>query len=149
MPWPARPAHHWPMTSTPQAAAAATKDLELPPGDDERVVGFGVMGLPFANGHYLAFRDFPATSFAPGYLSVWHRTPDGVWTFYATTPGPQSCSRYFSSATPVEPVVCDITSRWVTPWSLAISIEGVLDWRVDITTTPATRLLSVVGSTMP
>jgi hypothetical protein len=24
-----------------------------------------VMGLPFAGGHYLAFRDFPATSFSP------------------------------------------------------------------------------------
>ena len=107
------------MKTTPQVAAEATKYLPLPDGDDERVVGFGVMGLPFANGHYLAFRDFPETSFSPAYLSVWHRTPDGVWTFYATTPGPQSCSRYFSSATPVDPVVCGITSRWVTPWSLA------------------------------
>ena len=119
------------------------------PGDDERVVGFGVMGLPFANGHYLAFRDFPETSFSPAYLSVWHRTPDGVWTFYATTPGPQSCSRYFSSATPIDPVVCDIESRWVTPWSLAISIDGVLDWRVDIKTTPATRLMSVIAGSIP
>jgi hypothetical protein len=83
------------MKTTPQAAAAATAHTELPSGDDERVVGFGVMGLPFASGHYLAFRDFPVTSFAPAYLSVWHRTPDGEWTFYATTPGPQSCSRYF------------------------------------------------------
>ena len=61
------------------------------------------MGLPFASGHYLAFRDFPASSFSPAYLSVWHRDPGGDWTFYATTPGPQSCSRYFSSATPVRP----------------------------------------------
>jgi hypothetical protein len=137
------------MTTTPQAAAEATKTMPLPDGDDERVVGFGVMGLPFANGHYLAFRDFPATSFAPAYLSVWHRTPDGVWTFYATTPGPQSCSRYFSSATPVDPVVCPIESQWVTPWSLAISIDGVLDWRVDITATTATRLMSAVGMRIP
>ena len=26
-------------------------------------------------------------SFAPAYLSVWHRDPAGNWTFYATTPG--------------------------------------------------------------
>ena len=123
--------------------------MALPPGDDERVVGFGVMGLPFANGHYLAFRDFPATSFAPAYKSVWHRTPDGVWTFYATTPGPQSCARYFSSATAVDPVVCDIQSRWLTPWSLLISIDGLLEWRVDATTTPATRLMSAVGGRLP
>ncbi len=137
------------MNTTPQSAAAATKTMPLPDGDEERVVGFGVMGLPFANGHYLAFRDFPETSFSPAYLSVWHRTPDGVWTFYATTPGAQSCSRYFSSATPVDPVVCDIKSQWITPWSLAISIDGVLDWRVDITTTWATRLMSAVGGAIP
>jgi hypothetical protein len=135
--------------NTPAAAAAASKHLDLPAGDDERVVGFGVMGLPFANGHYLAFRDFPETSFSPAYLSVWHRTPDGVWTFYATTPGPQSCSRYFSSATPVDPVVCEIRSTWVTPWSLLICIEGLLDWRVDFQTTWATRLMSVIGGRMP
>ena len=143
-----RPQHNR-MTTTPQAAAAATKHLDLPPGEDERVVGFGVMGLPFANGHYLAYRDFPATSFSPAYLSVWHRTPDGVWTFYATTPGPQSCSRYFSSVTAVDPVVCDITATWLTPWSLLISIEGLLDWRVDIKTTGATRLMSAIGGRMP
>jgi hypothetical protein len=107
------------------------------------------MGLPFANGHYLAFRDFPATSFSPAYKSVWHRDPDGVWTFYATTPGPQSCSRYFSSVTAVDPVVCDIESTWITPWSLQISIAGLLDWRVDVKKTAATRLMSVIGGHMP
>ncbi|MCI4674070.1 methyltransferase family protein [Candidatus Mycolicibacterium alkanivorans] len=116
----------------------------LPFGDDERVVGFGVMGLPFASGHYLAYRDFPATSFSPGYRSVWHRHPDGVWTFYATTPGPLSCARYFSSATPAEPVQCDIEASWPRAWSLAVSIAGVLgQWRTipfviwDLTYPPA------------
>ncbi len=148
MPADGRSPDHCRMT-TPQAAAAATKHLALPTGDDERVVGFGVLGLPFASGHYLAFRDFPATSFSPAYLSVWHRTPDGVWTFYATTPGPQSCSRYFSSVTPVDPVVCDIRSTWTTPWTLRVSIDGLLDWRVDVTRTAATRLMSVIGGHMP
>jgi hypothetical protein len=143
------PSHHGRMTTTPQAAAAATKYLDLPSGDDERVVGFGVMGLPFVNGHYLAYRDFPATSFSPAYRSVWHRTPAGVWTFYATTPGPQSCSRYFSSATPVDPVVCPIEATWITPWSLLISIEGQLNWRIDIRKTWATRVMSVIGGHLP
>lgn len=137
------------MTTTPQAAAAATKYMDLPSGDEERVVGFGVMGLPFAGGHYLAYRDFPATSFSPAYKSVWHRDPEGVWTFYATTPGPQSCSRYFSSVTPVDPVVCDIDATWVTPWSLLISIDGLVDWRVDVKATAATRLMSVIGGRVP
>jgi hypothetical protein len=135
--------------TSPQAAAAATAHLPLPDGDDERVLGFGVMGLPFASGHYLAYRDFPASSFAPAYRSVWHRTPDGEWTFYATTPGPQSCSRYFSSATSVAPVVCGVDAVWVTPWSLAISIDGQLDWRIDITTTAMTRLMTAVGTRLP
>jgi hypothetical protein len=121
----------------------------LPPGDDERVLGFGVMGLPFASGHYLAFRDFPVSSFSPAYRSVWHRDPAGEWTFYGTTPGPQSCSRYFSSATPVDPIVCDIDVTWPTPWSLMISIEGLLDWRVDIEATPATRLMTAIGGRLP
>jgi hypothetical protein len=123
--------------------------MDLPTGDDERVIGFGVMGLPFASGHYLAYRDFPATSFSPAYKSVWHRDPDGVWTFYATTRGPQSCSRFLSSVTSVDPVVCGIEATWVTPWSLLISVDGVLDWRVDIKTTRTTRLLSVIAGRMP
>jgi hypothetical protein len=28
----------------------------LPPGTDERFAGYGVMGLPFRGGHYLALR---------------------------------------------------------------------------------------------
>ena len=96
----------------------------LPPGDDERFVGFGIMGLPFANGHYLAMRQFPATTFAPPYLSVWHRDPSCNWTFYATTPGQQSCARYFSSATPNDAVQCDIDVTWIGPWSVHIDIPG-------------------------
>jgi hypothetical protein len=69
------------------AATAVLQNPKLPAGNDERFVGFGVLGLPFANGHYLALRHFPATSFSPGYRSVWYRDPDGLWTFYATTPG--------------------------------------------------------------
>jgi hypothetical protein len=63
----AQPSHHGHMQTfaTPQAGATASKLMDLPSGDDERVVGFGVMGLLFAGGHYLAFRDFPATSFSP------------------------------------------------------------------------------------
>jgi hypothetical protein len=36
------------------AAAAVLHNPALPPGDDERFAGFGVLGLPFASGHYLA-----------------------------------------------------------------------------------------------
>ena len=131
---------------TPQdTVAAVLANPMLPSGDDERFVGFGIMGLPFANGHYLAMRQFPATTFAPPYRSVWHRDPSCNWTFYATTPGQQSCARYFSSATPNDAVQCDIGVSWVSAWSVLIEIPGVLHWTVDLRATAATRLMSTIG----
>jgi hypothetical protein len=132
---------------TPQdTVAAVLANPMLPPGDDERFVGFGIMGLPFSNGHYLAMRQFPATTFAPPYLSVWHRDPSCNWTFYATTPGQQSCARYFGSATPNDAVQCDIDVSWVGPWSVVVEIPGMLHWTVDLQATRATRLMSTIGS---
>lgn len=144
--------HGGPMKRTRTPLAAATAVLAhptLPPGNDERFVGFGVMGFPFVSGHYLALRHFPATTFAPAYRSVWHRDPGGVWTFYATTPAEQSCARYFSSATPQDAVQCDIDVAWTDPWTLCVAIPGLLDWTIDIQATPATRLLSAVGQRLP
>ena len=90
-------------------------------------------------------RQFPATSFAPPYVSVWHRDPSCNWTFYATTPGQQSCARYFSSATPNDAVQCDISVSWVGPWSLYIEIPGLLQWTLELNATAATRLMSTIG----
>lgn len=131
------------------AATAVVQNPTLPAGDDERFVGYGVMGFPFTCGHYLALRYFPATTFSPGYRSVWHRDPAGVWTFYATTPGQQSCARYFSSATPNAAVQCAIDVAWTSPWSLLVGIAGVLEWHVDIRATPSTRLMSTIGGLLP
>jgi hypothetical protein len=121
----------------------------LPDGDDERFAGFGVMGLPFESGHYLALRHFPTASFAPAYLSVWHRDPAGNWTFYATTPAAQSCARYFSSATDNDAVQCDIDITWVTPWWFRVSIPGVLCWSVHMQSTFASRLLTNIAGRLP
>lgn len=137
-------------TVTPQAAVdAVTVRPTLPTGTDERVAGFGVMGLPFRSGHYLAFRHFPASSFSPAYHSVWHRDPSGTWTFYATTPAELSCSRYFSSATTVPAARSDIAMTWTGPWSLAITIPGLLEWTVDMTDTAVTRTMSRLGRFLP
>jgi hypothetical protein len=131
---------------TPQETVAAMlANPTLPPGDDERFVGFGIMGLPFSNGHYLAMRQFPAASFAPPYVSVWHRDPSCNWTFYATTPGQQSCARYFSSATPNPTAQCDIGVSWAGPSSVVIEIPGAMHWTVDLQATRATRLMSSIG----
>jgi hypothetical protein len=131
------------------AATAILNNPRLPAGDDERFVGFGVMGLPFASGHYLALRHFPGTSFASAHKSVWHRGPDGTWTFYATTPGPQSCARYFSSASSADAVQCDIDVDWVTPWSLFVKVAGLLEWQIHIRSTMSTRLMSAIGGRLP
>jgi hypothetical protein len=147
-----RPAKHRVMTKLRTPLDAATTVLQnptLPDGDDERFIGYGVMGFPFTSGHYLALRCLPATSFSPGYRSVWHRDPVGVWTFYATTPGHQSCARYFSSATPNAAVQCAIDVAWISPWSLLIGIEGLLEWQVDLDATISTRLMSTIGGSLP
>jgi hypothetical protein len=152
MRWTGGGAQHPCMTKirTPLAAVSAMlQDPRLPAGDDERFVGFGVLGLPFASGHYLALRCIPAASFAPGYRSVWHRDPAGVWTFYATAPGQLSCARYFSSVTSNDAVQCDIDVAWVTPWSLFIGIAGLLEWHFDIGAIPSTRLMSRIAPRLP
>ncbi|MDN4518134.1 MULTISPECIES: hypothetical protein [Mycolicibacterium] len=131
------------------AAEAVTAHPVLPAGDDERFVGFGIMGLPFAGGHYLALRQFPATTFAPAYVSVWHRDPACTWTFYATTPGQQSCARYFSSATPNDAVQCDIDVTWQSSWSVHIEIPKLLQWTVQLQNTWATRLMTSIGTRLP
>jgi hypothetical protein len=131
------------------AASAVLHNPALPPGDDERFAGFGVLGLPFASGHYLALRCIPTSTFAPSYRSVWHRDPAGVWTFYATSPGELSCSRYFSSATPRDAVQCDIDVAWVTPWSLFVGIAGLLEWQLDLGTSAFTRMMSGIAPRLP
>jgi hypothetical protein len=138
------------ITSTPQSAVSAvTAGAKLPAGTDDRVAGFGIMGLPFDTGHYLAYRCFPASSFSPAYRSVWHRDPDGRWTFYATTPAEQSCARYFSSATTVPAVQCPIAMTWTDPWLLTIAIPGSLRWTVAMASTATTRAVNRLGGSLP
>ena len=134
------------------AAAAVARDPHLPSGPDEAVTGFGVMGLPFASGHYLSLRDFPAASFLPGaagYRSVWHRDPAGAWTFYATSVPEHSCARYFSSATPNPAVVCPIEVTWTDDFTLSVDIPEILTWTIGLRRTVITGLFSRVGTRLP
>ena len=103
----------------------------LPSGDAERFAGYGVMGLPFASGHVLAIGRFPASSTGPGYSSVWHRTPSGVWTFSAAQVADQDCTRYFSAAVPtVTETETEIVVEWPGPDELRVRVPASdLDWR--------------------
>ncbi len=121
----------------------------LPAGTTERFAGYGVMGLPFASGHVLALRRFPASSIGPGYTSVWHRDPGGAWTFYTTVAPSQSCNRFFGNEV-AQAVVCDIELTWPGADTLSIKIErAALDWEAVLTAIPATRALNSVAQLMP
>jgi len=123
---------------------------ELPSGNEERFVGYGVMGLPFTSGHLLAMRRFPASSLGEGYTSVWHRDPQRRWTFYSDVPPQLACPRYFGSAV-AETLVSDIEITWRGPRDFTISIENDpgLNWRLSLAATPVTRLMSAIGSILP
>lgn len=132
-----------------EIARSITANPVLPSGEDETFAGYGVMGLPFASGHYLALRDLPATSFADGYRSVWHRDPAGHWRFFTTVPADLSCPRYFGAASDQAPTRSEIDVAWPSATSLRVSIDGVLDWHIEVGSTPGTRLMSSMGSLMP
>jgi hypothetical protein len=122
----------------------------LPGGNEERFVGYGVMGVPFTSGHLLAMRRWPASSLGEGYTSVWHRNPQGRWIFYTDVPPQLACPRYFGSAI-AEAVVRNIEVAWRGPRDFTVSIgdNPSLDWRLSLRETPATRLMNAMGSVLP
>jgi hypothetical protein len=123
---------------------------ELPSGNEERFVGYAVMGVPLTSGHLLAMRRWPASSLGEAYTSVWHRDPQGRWTFYTDVPPQLACPRYFGSAI-TEAAVRDIEIAWRGPQEFTVSIEDDprLDWRLSLMETPATRLMNAMGSVLP
>ena len=121
----------------------------LPPGDDERFTAYGVMGLPFASGHYLALRHITAISIADPYRAVWVRDPGGRWTFHTTAPAHLSCPRYFGAVNDHSHVRADIDIAWLGETSLLVRVAGVLDWTVDLTSTPVTAAMTAMGRRMP
>jgi hypothetical protein len=134
---------------------ALVADLEarpsLPRGTNERFAGYGVMGLPFASGHLLAMRRFPASSVGPGYRSVWHRDPHGAWTFFQDVGPDVACTRYFSAAV-TEVVKATIDISWRAPSGLSITVVGGghrLEWRMKLASSHATRLMNALGSVLP
>lgn len=116
--------------------------------DRERFSGYGVMGLPFASGHILALRRFPASSVGPGYTAIWHRDPDGRWTFYADVQPMQSCNRFFGAA--VDGFrEAQISVTWTGPRALKVAIPGELEWTVELKATAVTRIMNAMGSLTP
>jgi hypothetical protein len=124
-------------------------DPAVPAGDGDRFSGYGVMGQPFRSGHVLALRRFPASSLGYGYSSVWHRDPNGKWTFWSDNSPDASCARFFGRA--VEWVrVAPIRITWSGPRRFRVVVgDGAIDWSVELVATPATLLLSAVEACLP
>ena len=107
------------------------------------------MGLPFASGHVLALRRFPASSIGPGYTSVWHRDPEGNWVFYSDVDPHLSCSRFFGNAL-ARSERSAISMTWADPRRLTIAVSAAeLTWEVRLAETPATRLLNGIAAALP
>jgi hypothetical protein len=92
-------------------------------GRDE-LRGYAVISLPFRSGDVLCLRCWPASSFGPGYKSVWHRAPDGIWTVYHSVAPELSCPRF-------------------------VGEEAELVWEMELGATLVTRTMNAVMSLLP
>ena len=114
---------------TPQdAVTSVLANPVLPHGDDERFVGFGIMGLPFANGHYLAMRQFPRRASRP--RTCRSGTATRTATGHSTPRRPDSRAARATSAQPLRRTRCNAISSvdWAGPWSVRVEILGLLRW---------------------
>ncbi|MEQ6896396.1 hypothetical protein [Microbacterium sp. KR10-403] len=137
---------HW---SARAAASAAELLPQLPPGDQERFVGWGVMGLPFRSGWCLALRCWAATTIGPPYRAVYVRAPSGQWTIQTTAPPDQSCPRYLSSAAAEIPAPQRIDAQWLDAETIHVGIAGELEWTITLGDRPATRLMRAMAAVVP
>lgn len=131
--------------------AQLSRDLEdapLPVGEEERFAGWGVMGLPFASGHALALRRYPASSIGPAYSSVWHRSPSGTWRMWQDVDPDRSCPRYFSSVF-ASAHRADIKLTWVDTSTLTVQIPDTLTWSLTASSTAGTRFMNSATSWLP
>ncbi len=137
------------MTDPRSIATEIEARPELPPGEEERFTGYGIMAQPFASGHLLALRRFAATSIGPPYTSVWHRDPAGRWTFRITGEPLQCCNRYFGSEVD-ESIQCDIALTWSNAHQLVVTTgDGAIRWTVTLAATPISRVMNASCTLIP
>ncbi len=113
------------------------------------VGGYAIVGQPFESGDLLCLRCFPVTTFGPGYVSVWHRSPDGDWTVYTTVSPALSCPRFIGAA--VSRVVeTPIHAEWIGSSDLSVAVhEANLTWHMHVSDTPVTTVMNAVMGLMP
>ncbi len=121
----------------------------LPDTELERFHGWGVMGLPFASGHLLGLRRWPASSIGPPYTSLWHRAPDGLWTFWSTAEARVSCNRYAGELI-THTAQSPIAVSWPGDWTLSVEVEEPsLYWELVLAEPPMARVLNAVAASLP
>ena len=141
------------MTNPAHIAAELERDSKVPAGGDEaeeRVAGYGVMGLTFRSGHVLALRCFPASSYGPGFRSIWHREPSGRWTFYQNQPEQLACTRYFGAH--VDRVVTGpIDVSWNDERKLHVRTDGAdaVEWSIELGSSAVCRAMNALGAVLP
>lgn len=121
---------------------------DLPAGNGDRFVGYAIVGLPFRSGHVLALRRFPASSVGPGYTSVWHRDPRGIWTFYCTVQPDLGCARYFGGEV-THNIVSPIQIEWSGSNRFCVTVGAELRWEVRLTESFAGGMLNLAARFVP
>ena len=130
-------------------AERAESNPALPEGNEERVSGYGLMGIPFSSGHVLGLRRWTASSVGEPFTSIWHRDPDGRWVFYETTHSAVSCSRWFGGGVE-ESRSTQIMLSWESDDRLHVQTsDGLVDWSVTLGSSPVTRMMNGMGALMP
>ena len=121
----------------------------LPEGTEERVSGYGMMGIPFSTGHVLGLRRWTASSVGAPFTSIWHRDPDGRWTFYETNDCTVACSRWFGGGVD-ESRPTNISLTWESADRLRVQTgDGHLDWLMTLGSSPVTRMMNGMAAMMP
>jgi hypothetical protein len=138
------------MTEPVLVARDVEANPQLPAGECERVSGYGVMGLPFRSGHVLGLRRWTASSVGDRFTSIWHRNPEGRWTFYESVSCDIACSRYFGAEVDtarVGPIAIDWEgARRLRVYTLD---DEAVDWTIELGSTAITRAMSMVSSALP
>lgn len=129
-------------------AEESERHPQLPPGQEERVAGYGVMGQTFESGHVLGLRRWTASSVGEQFTSIWHREPDGSWHFYESAQPEFACSRWFGHGVQ-ESVVVPIEVTWDGPRQLHVRAESHVDWHLTLAASPMTRVMNAMGGGMP
>lgn len=112
-------------------------------------LGYAVMNQPMSSGDQLALRVFPRSDFG-GYVSVWHRDPDGAWSQYVDrAPVEAGCPRVWGPAL-AHAGPASIATDWIGPNELEVRMEQPrLRWRLAMSSTVPLAVLNALHAPLP